>query len=415
MATHPPLSNVELLHRAQQARQAGDLARAIDLLQHAVRQPGAGAAAFNMLGLSLIAARRPAEAIGPLRRAIAIDPGSAPLHLNLADALREAGDAPAALDALDWALERDPYLLPALLWKGQLLEASGRTDDALRAYRALLKTMPEGPPPPMADAIAHARRMVAADGAARLARLEAALVEHGADALSPRARAYSEQLCGTRRIYQPQPTGPHFPFLPALEYFDDAQFPWFATLEAAYPVIRDELLALWREDVPGFDPYVRFDPTMPVNQWSELNHSPRWSAFFLWRDGMRVEENIRRCPGTAAAMEALPLLDVPGKSPTVIFSILAPRTRIPAHTGVSNTRATVHLPLVVPEGCRFRVGGETRPWVEGRAWAFDDTIEHEAWNDSDRPRAILIIDAWNPFLDEGEKAVVRTAAPHMRL
>lgn len=98
-----------------------------------------------------------------------------------------------------------------------------------------------------------------------------------------------------------------------------------------------------------------------------------------------------------------------------MFSILDAGTRIPPHTGVTNTRTTVHLPLVVPEGCGFRVGGEVRSWKVGEAWAFDDTIEHEAWNDSDRPRAILIVDAWNPLLTEAEREVVRAACSAMRL
>jgi aspartyl/asparaginyl beta-hydroxylase (cupin superfamily) len=90
-----------------------------------------------------------------------------------------------------------------------------------------------------------------------------------------------------------------------------------------------------------------------------------------------------------------------------MFSILEPHTRIPPHTGSSNVRATVHLPLVVPGGCGFRVGAETRIVEAGKAWAFDDTIEHEAWNDSAEPRAILILDTWNPFLTEAERAAVR--------
>uniref|UniRef100_UPI0038B6E0C4 aspartyl/asparaginyl beta-hydroxylase domain-containing protein n=1 Tax=Novosphingobium sp. TaxID=1874826 RepID=UPI0038B6E0C4 len=59
-------------------------------------------------------------------------------------------------------------------------------------------------------------------------------------------------------------------------------------------------------------------------------------------------------------------------------------------------------------GCAFRVGGETRPWVTGKAFAFDDTIEHEAWNDSDAPRAVLILDAWNPHLSENERTAIST-------
>jgi aspartyl/asparaginyl beta-hydroxylase (cupin superfamily) len=74
---------------------------------------------------------------------------------------------------------------------------------------------------------------------------------------------------------------------------------------------------------------------------------------------------------------------------------------------VTNTRVTVHLPLIVPPGCRFRVGGETREWEVGKAWVFDDTIEHEAFNDSDEPRVILIFDVWNPQLTQLERDLVR--------
>ena len=83
-----------------------------------------------------------------------------------------------------------------------------------------------------------------------------------------------------------------------------------------------------------------------------------------------------------------------------------PRTKIPAHTGVTNTRLTVHLPLVVPPGCRFRVGGETREWRKGTAWVFDDTIEHEAWNSSNELRVILLFDIWRPELSDQERAQV---------
>jgi aspartyl/asparaginyl beta-hydroxylase (cupin superfamily) len=69
----------------------------------------------------------------------------------------------------------------------------------------------------------------------------------------------------------------------------------------------------------------------------------------------------------------------------------------------------VHLPLIVPPDCSFRVGGETREWVPGKAWVFDDTVEHEAWNRSDAPRAILIFDIWNPFLTVAERDLVRAA------
>jgi aspartyl/asparaginyl beta-hydroxylase (cupin superfamily) len=108
-------------------------------------------------------------------------------------------------------------------------------------------------------------------------------------------------------------------------------------------------------------------------------------------------------------MAALAAIDQPAmarRSPNAMYSLLKPRTRIPPHTGITNTRLVVHLPLVVPEGCGFRVGSETRAWTVGRAWVFDDTIEHEAWNNSDAPRGVLIFDVWSPFLSEEERFCV---------
>jgi aspartyl/asparaginyl beta-hydroxylase (cupin superfamily) len=58
------------------------------------------------------------------------------------------------------------------------------------------------------------------------------------------------------------------------------------------------------------------------------------------------------------------------------------------------------------KGCGFRVGGETREWREGRAFIFDDTIEHEAWSDGVADRAVLILDCWKPHLSEDERAMI---------
>ena len=146
---------------------------------------------------------------------------------------------------------------------------------------------------------------------------------------------------------------------------------------------------------------------MPLDQWAELNHSPRWNAFHILKDGAPVHENAARCAATLAAMEAAPTPTLQGRSPAAMYSVLQPKTRIPPHTGVSNTRLVVHLALVVPPGCGFRVGNETREWRTGEAWVFDDTIEHEAWNDGDRTRTVLIFDIWSPFLTANEKALIQ--------
>ena len=113
------------------------------------------------------------------------------------------------------------------------------------------------------------------------------------------------------------------------------------------------------------------------------------------------------CPETAALLERLPLAYQPGYAPTAVFSALEPHTRIPPHTGSTNVRLLCHLPLILPGPAKFRVGNETRDWKMGEAWVFDDTIEHEAWNDADELRVILIIDVWNPLLEPEEQELVK--------
>ena len=89
-----------------------------------------------------------------------------------------------------------------------------------------------------------------------------------------------------------------------------------------------------------------------------------------------------------------------------LFSILRPHTHIPPHHGMLNTRLICHLPLIVPDGCRLRVGNHTRPVVAGEVLIFDDSIEHEAWNDSDEVRVILLFEIWRPELTPAERAAL---------
>jgi aspartyl/asparaginyl beta-hydroxylase (cupin superfamily) len=108
------------------------------------------------------------------------------------------------------------------------------------------------------------------------------------------------------------------------------------------------------------------------------------------------------------------MAEIAGLCPNAMFSALAPRTRIPPHNGETNARAIIHLPLIVPEKCRYRVGYDQREWQFGRILAFDDTIEHEAVNDSDDLRVVLIFDVWNPFLEPAEREMVLAMTAYAR-
>jgi aspartyl/asparaginyl beta-hydroxylase (cupin superfamily) len=218
-----------------------------------------------------------------------------------------------------------------------------------------------------------------------------------------------ELLTGQRTRYTPQPTFMYFPEIPAVEFFEGSDFPWLDAIEAATEEIRAELTTVLVADRAGLEPYVAYPDGVPLDQWRELNKSRRWSAYFLWNQGIAQQAHMARCPRTVELLRGAPQCDVANRGPTAFFSILDAATAIPAHTGVTNTRLTVHLPLIVPPDCGFRVGSETREWIPGKAWVFDDTIEHQAWNRSDLPRAILIFDIWNPFLSPAERDLVRTA------
>ena len=122
-----------------------------------------------------------------------------------------------------------------------------------------------------------------------------------------------------------------------------------------------------------------------------------------------ISGSVARPAQTAALLESLPMCRQDGMAPTAVFSALQPHTHIPAHTGSSNVRLLTHLPLILPGPARFRVGNTVRDWKMGQAWVFDDTIEHEAWNDADQMRVILIFDLWHPDLSPAERAAIQAA------
>jgi aspartyl/asparaginyl beta-hydroxylase (cupin superfamily) len=159
-------------------------------------------------------------------------------------------------------------------------------------------------------------------------------------------------------------------------------------------------------DPAAFSPYITLDANSPYSGFAGMANKPDWSSFYLYKDGMRVAENVARCPKTLEALERVPLCVMPGRGPSALFSWLLPGARIPPHCGIMNTTLICHLPLIVPGNCGFRVGAETREWRFGQGWAFDDTFEHEAWNRSRELRVILIFDIWRPDITVEERELI---------
>jgi aspartate beta-hydroxylase len=351
------------------------------------------------------------DAAAMLEQAGRLDPRATPVWLNLAACRRNLGQAEAAIQAVEQVLSVDPRHFPALLMKASLLERQGKARQAATAYGVALTQAPPDAQldPATLKAVQHAREI----NARHVAELETYVRAQAAGALSQcsdadaqRVQAFIDLRLGRRRRYLQQPAEFYYPGLPAIEFYDRAMFLWLAGLEAAAGDIGEELSGLLAQSDEGFTPYIAYPDGVPLDQWAELNHSQRWSAFHLIAYGERIEANAARCPKTMAAIGALPQPDLPGRSPAAMFSALQPHTRIPPHTGIANVRLVTHLPLVVPPGCGFRVGGETREWKVGEAWVFDDTIEHEAWNNSEDLRVILICDVWSPYLSPDEQRLV---------
>lgn len=172
---------------------------------------------------------------------------------------------------------------------------------------------------------------------------------------------------------------------------DVRDFPWTQDLRDRWQAIRDEAVAVARDadtrPLAGILPDHR--AIAPVD---------RWHGFPLWSHGHRIAENIERCPVAAAAMARIPGLD------SALFSIIAPDTHIPPHRGVTKGLITCHLGLVVPADgdARMRVGNRVLRWAEGETLVFDDTYDHEVWNDTRNTRVVLLIQVRRPLRNPGK-------------
>ena len=335
--------------------------------------------------------------------------GDPAVYVALALACQSLGDGEAADAALGRALALDPRNLHALLIRADRLAASGDVRAAAAFYGTAVRiaAQTKNLNPAMSAAVQRA--------AQNRDRIQSELEQHIGDRLaetgydpttsSPRFAQAVDLINGRKRIYYQQPRAFYFPGLPQVQFYPREHFPWLDAIEAATEDIRAELESAMRRG-RGFEPYLQSNPAQPATGDTGLVDKLDWSAFFLVKNGEVVAENAGQCPRTMAALEQAPLPRVRGRDPMVLFSVLKPGVRIPPHSGYLNSRLICHLPLIVPPGCHFRVGNEQREWRNGKAWVFDDSIEHEAWNSSGETRVILLFDIWRPELTVEERGLV---------
>jgi ornithine lipid ester-linked acyl 2-hydroxylase len=171
-------------------------------------------------------------------------------------------------------------------------------------------------------------------------------------------------------------------------YCDVNLIPSLTILEENWLTVRRELEAL---DPASFRPWVE-----------RIYTNDGWKVFPLFVFGRRNEENCQRCPETTRLLESLPGMVAAG------FSRLAAASRILPHCGYkgySDYHLRAHLALVIPASgaCGLTVGGETRGWYEGKCLLFNDSTEHNAWNDGPGDRVVLLVDLQNPTLPEEQR------------
>lgn len=174
-----------------------------------------------------------------------------------------------------------------------------------------------------------------------------------------------------------------------------AKFSFLRSLEDSWEDVLEELNNLLYNESENNKSYFQ--------SWHEVEiYEGRWDVYGLYAFGEKLESNCNRCPKTTSLVESIPGMVTAG------FSALAPDTHIRPHVGYSDSVLRCHLGLITPkpcpdydrratgaltaDTCGIRVGDEFYHWAPGKAFVFDDTLEHEAWNWGDRTRFILLID-----------------------
>jgi len=347
----------------------------------------------------------PTTAAPLLREASAGLPAAEMPWLALANAEMALGRFEAADAAISRQLELDIRDIGALFMRGLLNERRGDPRAATQCYQAMLnQAAAYGAPPEVAEPLAQARRFVANAQAAYADHLETSI----GGKLSPLMRQAVDLMTGRTQLYLQQPSVFYFPGLPQRWFYEPAEFPWMAGMLDAVPAMQQELRAMVGEDgagQQGFAPYVETLPGRPSPN-NPLRDDPAWGAAYFWREGAPVADMAAACPATMAALDLAPMPRIPGRAPTALWSRLLPGAHIAPHFGLLNTRLICHIPIRTAPGCTLRVGGETRSWEPGVPLVFDDSIQHEARNQGNEARVVLLFEIWRPEISEEDRASI---------
>jgi aspartate beta-hydroxylase len=395
-----PASADEALDQAITLHDQNRLAEAEALYETALSLDPGHPEALAHLGLLRLQQNRPEEGAALLRQAVERDPASAEAHTHLGAALQNMGSHQEALAVLETALELAPDHTEAMRRRAHTLHALGRSADAITGYEALLALEPSNALAQLglATVLAVANREEEAFVRYRNAAVaNPALADHLTRALAVFAQRHPAAVqTGMQRINQyvgaflTNHAGPRmgvYPGLTSAPFHDPARLPGALALERDYEAIRTEIEALAAAE---------FQP-----EAEGLMGQGAWDVFLFYERGRKNEANCARCPTITRIIEGTNT--VRSMAGLLYVSKLTPGTSIKPHLGPTNLRLRCHLGINIPNGdCGLTVGGETRRWQEGKCIVFDDSLKHEAWNHTKKPRIVLIIDFWHPDLTPAE-------------
>lgn len=348
-----------------------------------------------------------------IEKALINKPADVFLHNTLGEVLLMLSEQESALQSLSRIVDDLPSAYYSQLILARLIEKKGQNfEDAFKNYiQALKKANKLGFWLNNASTASWCRNLVihAVNFVEKWRRdfisfsLEELYKLYGKSALERIAlgvRMYVGDLPLALEDERQVPSFLYIPGLPAKPVFERTDVSFIDYFESCYSVILSELQLL-----------VESNKDISSYQGEENNHAltqgGNWDALFFYRHGVAYDETHILCPKTSGVLNNLPIVRIKDHSPEVCFSVLRPGAHILPHRGVTNSRSVLHLGLKIPSMCCLSITGITNlTWNEGKAFVFDDTYLHEAWNKSEESRFVLLADVWNPFLTDVEQAAI---------
>lgn len=287
------------------------------------------------------------------------------------------GQKKAASEMFEAVLLQQPLNNYAAKHLGFILKTSGKNEDLPRGVDLLLQGVQGDPDPPEGKFYYHL-----GEGLRRLGREEEANMMYHSGVEKGLFLSFWQ-----RSLYNVD----HLKGQPVWTKEETGESQGLNLLEKYWESVRDEALALLKDNQQGFEP-----------EAENLQDKGDWKQFELYRQGRRLS-GCDKAPNTCALIEQIPSIRT-NKRGQVKFSVMYPGTHVHPHSGPTNCRLRAHLGLKVPKGdLKIRVAKETLEWREGKIFVFDDSFDHEVWHNGDAERVVLIVDLWHPELDEETK------------